>query len=74
MTPSVGSVSREVSSFSMFPDRRNLPSLDAISPDVLISHDFFRHYVWTMDFDERKLYLRPAASVIGVVARPGANR
>ena len=48
----------------MFPDRRNLPSLDAISPDVLISHDFFRHYVWTMDFDERKLYLRPAASVI----------
>ena len=61
VTVSIGPASREVSSFSVFPDGRNLAGLGDTSPDVLISHGFFRHYVWTMDFDERKLYLQPAA-------------
>ena len=59
---SVGPASREVSSFRVFQDARNLASLGNTSPDVLISHGFFKHYVWTLDFDERKLYLRPVAS------------
>ena len=56
---SIGSASREVSSFGVFPDTRNLAGLGGIAPPVLISHGFFKHYVWTMDFDEHKLYLRP---------------
>ena len=56
---SIGPASREVSSFSVFPDTRNLAGLGGIAPPVLISHGFFKHYVWTMDFDEHKLYLRP---------------
>ena len=68
VTVSVGPVSREVSSFIVFPDTRNLPSLGDASPDVLISHGFFKHYVWTMDFDERKLYLRSVAPGEGVTS------
>jgi len=64
----IGPVSREVSSFSVFPDARNLGGLGGVSPPVLISHGFFKHYVWTMDFDERKLYLRPAAENIETAA------
>ena len=56
---SIGPASRHVSSFSVFQDGRNLANLGDTTPDVLISHGFFKHYVWTMDFDERKLYLRP---------------
>ncbi|MEE2790635.1 MAG: aspartyl protease family protein [Acidobacteriota bacterium] len=64
----IGPVSREVSSFSVFPDARNLGGLGGVSPPVLISHGFFKHYVWTMDFDERKLYLRPAAESLEAAA------
>ena len=59
VTASVGPVSRAVSSFSVFPDGRNLANLNGTSPDALISHGFFKHYVWTMDFDDRKLFLHP---------------
>ena len=59
---SIGPASHDVSSFSVFQDGRNFASLGDTTPDVLISHGFFKHYVWTMDFDERKLYLRPTTS------------
>ena len=55
----VGPVSREVSSFSVFPDRRNLPRLENTGPDVLLSHGFLKHFVWTLDFDDYRLYVRP---------------
>ena len=69
VTVGVGPASREVSSFSVFPDGRNLVNLGDVSPEVLISHGFFKHYVWTMDFDERKLFLRPVASDEAVASR-----
>ena len=72
VTVGIGPASREVSSFSVFPDARNLVGLGGISPPVLISHGFFKHYVWTMDFDERKLYLRPVTS--GEAATSGSVR
>ncbi len=56
---SVGPVSREVSSFSVFPDRRNLPRLENTGPDILLSHGFLKHFVWTLDFDDYRLYVRP---------------
>ena len=56
---SVGSGNREVSSFSVFPDRRNLPRLESTGPDILLSHGFLKHFVWTLDFDDYKLYLKP---------------
>ena len=55
----VGPVSREVSSFSVFPDRRNLQRLENTGPDVLLSHGFLKHFVWTLDFDDYRLYVRP---------------
>ena len=58
---SIGPASREVSSFSVFPDRRNLPRLDNTGPDVLLSHGFLKHFVWTLDFDNYRLYVRPVA-------------
>ncbi|HIN10439.1 MAG TPA: DUF3471 domain-containing protein [Acidobacteria bacterium] len=72
VTVVIGPASREVSSFSVFPDARNLVGLGGVSPPVLISHGFFKHYVWTMDFDERKLYLRPVTS--GEAATSGSVR
>ena len=59
VTVSIGLATRVVSSFSVFPDTRNLVDLGGLAPSVLISHGFFKHYVWTMDFDEYKLYLQP---------------
>ncbi|MFP6573289.1 MAG: retropepsin-like aspartic protease [Vicinamibacterales bacterium] len=56
---SVGPVSREVSSFSVFPDRRNLPRLENTGPDIPLSHGFLKHFVWTLDFDDYRLYVRP---------------
>ena len=56
---SLGPVRRDVSSFSVFSDRRNLPRLGNTGPDVLLSHGFLKHYVWTLDFDDYRLYLRP---------------
>ncbi len=58
---SVGLVSREVGSFAVFQDRRNLPRLDNTGPDVLLSHGFLKHFVWTLNFDDYRLYLRPVA-------------
>ena len=55
----IGPASREVSSFSVFPDRRNLPRLNNTGPDVLLSHGFLKHFVWTLDFDDYRLYVRP---------------
>ncbi len=56
---SVGTASRERNSFSVFADDRNFASLGDLRPDVLISHGFFKNYTWTLDFDTRKLYMRP---------------
>ena len=61
LSVSVGSANREVSSFSVFPDRRNLSRLEGTGPDILLSHGFFKHFVWTLDFDNYRLYLRPSA-------------
>ena len=72
VTVGIGPASREVSSFSVFPDARNLVGLGGISPPVLISNGFFKHYVWTMDFAERKLYLRPVTP--GEAATSGSVR
>ena len=58
---SLGPVRRNVSSFSVFSDRRNLPRLENTGPDVLLSHGFLKHYVWTLDFDDYRLYLQPAS-------------
>ena len=55
----LGPVRRDVSSFVVFSDRRNLPRLGNIGPDVLLSHGFLKHYVWTLDFDAYRLHLRP---------------
>jgi hypothetical protein len=59
LSVSVGSANREVSSFSVFPDRRNLSRLENTGPEVLLSHGFLKHFVWTLDFDEYRLYLKP---------------
>ena len=59
LSVSVGSANREVSSFSVFPDRRNLSGLENTGPDILLSHGFLKHFVWTLDFDDYRLYLKP---------------
>jgi len=59
LSVSVGSANREVSSFSVFPDRRNLSRLENTGPDILLSHGFLKHFVWTLDFDDYRLYLKP---------------
>ena len=32
-----------------------------IGPDVLLSHGYLKHYVWTLDFDDYRLYLEPVS-------------
>lgn len=58
---SLASMTRDVSSFAVFPDRRNLPRLGDVGPDVLLSHGYLKHYVWTLDFDDYRLYLEPVS-------------
>jgi len=55
----VGSANREVSSLLVFPDRPNWPRLESTGPDILLSHGFLKHFVWTLDFDDYRLYLKP---------------
>lgn len=61
---SLASMTRDVSSFVVFTGTdqwRNLPRLEDVGPDVLLSHGYLKHYVWTLDFDDYRLYLEPVS-------------